>query len=678
MTAQISEYQIPRNSLAWLLVAQAAVIAPHVVRLVPWIIIVWVGCGIWRVMVFMGRWSYPGRWTKALFVFVGMIGVPLGYQTILGLEPAVALLIVAFVLKLLEMQHKRDAYIVIYLGYFVAITEFLFFQTIPASLYIGFVMLLITTALIGLNQTRGHLRPIQTFKLASVLLSQSIPLMIVLFVLFPRVAPLWTVPLQSLTGKTGITDSMTPGDIANLTRSDDLAFRVTFKGEVPPNSQLYWRGLVFTDFDGRMWKQTQVGYDSRPMIEMANRMYAPWDALIERHGEPVEYTVIMEPTSQRWLFALPTPVPLTAGTGLTRDFRLASPKPVQQRFRYEVNSYLDHHTERKLSEFIRIRMTKLPAYSNPVSRSLALRLYRQSGNTPAYINRVLTMFNQEEFIYTLRPPILGEDGVDEFLTRTRRGFCEHYAGSFVFLMRAAGIPARVVVGYQGGEYNPIGNYVAVHQFDAHAWTEVWIEGEGWRRVDPTSAVAPERIEYGLEWAVAGENSFLEDFPLSWLKYRQALWLTDIRLQLSAIGHYWDTWVVGYNPTMQVRLLEKYLGDISPKKIAIALLIGLTLVMSIIAALLLSKRTARLLDPVTREYLHFCHLLTRHGLERTVGEAPGNFADRVAQQKPQLADTVRRVSDIYISLNYAQDDCFNLQDLKTAIRSFRMRSLAVNS
>lgn len=677
MTIQISEYQIPRNSLAWLLVAQAAVIAPHVTRLVPWIIFVWVGCGVWRVMVFMGRWSYPGRWTKALFVIVGMAGVPLGYRTMLGLEPAVALLIVAFVLKLLEMQHKRDAYIVIYLAYFVAITEFLFYQTIPASLYIGFVMLLITTALIGLNQTRGHLRPIHTFKLAAILLSQSIPLMIVLFVLFPRVAPLWTVPLQSLTGKSGITDSMTPGDIANLTRSDALAFRVTFKGEVPPNNQLYWRGLVFTDFDGKKWEQSKIGFASRP-IEMANRMDAPWDALIERHGDPVEYTVIMEPTLQRWLFALPTPVPLTQGTGLTRDFRLYSPKPVQQRFRYEVNSYLDHHTERQMSRLMADRMKLLPRYGNPVSRSLALRLYSQSGNTPAYINRVLTMFNQQEFIYTLRPPILGEDGVDEFLTQTRRGFCEHYAGSFVFLMRAAGIPARVVVGYQGGEYNPIGNYVAVRQFDAHAWTEVWIEGEGWRRVDPTSAVAPERIELGLEAAVSGEDSFLEDSPLSWLKYRQMLWLTNLRLQLNAIGHYWDTWVVGYNPTMQIRLLEKYIGDVSPKKIAIALLIGLTVVMLIVAALLLSKRTATLLDPVTREYLQFCHLLARLGIKRMVGEGPGNFADRVAQQKPQLADAVRTVSDIYISLNYQQDNCFSLQDLKKAIRAFRMRSLAVIS
>jgi len=470
---------------------------------------------------------------------------------------------------------------------------------------------------------------------------------------------------------------MSPGDFAILTRSDELAFRVTFKGERPPNDQLYWRGLVFTDFDGQKWEQSKMRFTRQP-IEMANRMNAPWDRLIERHGDPVEYTVIMEPSFQNWLFALPTPVPLTEGTALVRDFRLFSMEPVQKRFRYEVKSYLDHHTERDLSQVMEYRMKLLPKDGNPESRALARRLFSESETTREFVDRVLDMFNQEEFIYTLRPPPLGEDHVDEFLTGTRRGFCEHYAGSFVFLMRAAGIPARVVVGYQGGEYNPIGNYVAVHQFDAHAWAEVWIEGEGWRREDPTSAVAPERIEGGLEAAMLGENSFLEDSPLSWLKYRQALWLTDIRLQLSAIGHYWDTWVVGYNPTMQMRLLEQYMGDVSPRKIAFALLAGIVLIMSIVGLMLLAKPTTRLLDPVTREYLKFCHLLARQGMTRIVGEGPEDFAERVGQQKPQLGDSVRKVSDIYISLNYKQDHAFSTQDLKKAVRAFRIRSLAINS
>ena len=237
MSLQISDYQIPRNSLAWMLVAQFGIIGTHLPRLVSWILAVCCGCLLWRIMVYQGRWSYPGRWVKVVMVICGMIGVPLGYRTFYGLEPAIALLIVAYVLKLLEMHHKRDAYVVIYLGYFVSVTEFLYFQTMSTFLFIGLVTVMNTAALIGLNQTRGHLKPIQTFRLSIKLLGQSIPLTIVLFVLFPRIGPLWSVPLQSEVGKTGISDRMSPGDISVLARSDDLAFRVTFSGDVPRGQQ---------------------------------------------------------------------------------------------------------------------------------------------------------------------------------------------------------------------------------------------------------------------------------------------------------------------------------------------------------------------------------------------------------------------------------------------------------
>jgi len=323
-------------------------------------------------------------------------------------------------------------------------------------------------------------------------------------------------------------------------------------------------------------------------------------------------------------------------------------------------------------------MTLLPKEGNPKTRALANSLYQDSLNTEDYIRKVLTRFNQQEFIYTLRPPLLGDNEMDDFLTETRRGFCEHYASSFVYLMRAAGIPARVVVGYQGGEYNPVGNYIAVHQFDAHAWTEVWVEGIGWQRVDPTSAVAPERIEDGLEAAVSEENSFLEDSPLSLLKYSRLLWLTELRLQMDALGHYWDTWVVGYNPTMQIRLLEQYIGKVSPRKIAIGLLIAITVIISIMAVFLLSKSTRRILKPVDREYLRYCHLLARRGIERRYGEGPGDFAERIARTQPDIGSASSRVAELYIKMNYAEDTSVSLDDLKKAVRVFRLRIFASNS
>ncbi|MDP6264854.1 MAG: DUF3488 and transglutaminase-like domain-containing protein, partial [Pseudomonadales bacterium] len=672
-----TEFQIPRNSLAWMLAAQVAVIAPHVPRLAPWIIVVCLGCGLWRIMVFLGRWSYPGRWTKVLFVLVGIIGVPIGYgRHFFQLEPAVALLIVAFVLKLLEMHHKRDAFIVIFLAYFVLTTEFLYSQTIPTSIYMGLVMAMITAALIGLNQTQGHLKPVHTFKLAGVLLGQSVPLMVVLFILFPRVGPLWTVPLQSQSARTGISDNMSPGDIASLTQSDELAFRVTFAGEVPPNSQLYWRGLVFSRYDGTSWSQARTGYGPTP-VEWANNLNADWDSLIERRGKPVSYSVILEPTNQNWLFALPTPVPLTEGIGLVRDFRLYSLKPVQSRLRYEVVSFLDHRTERELSDYWRSRMTSLPQKGNPLSWRLATQLRGQSSSSEQFISRILLMFNVEEFTYTLKPPLLGEDEVDDFIMVTKRGFCEHFASSFVFMMRAAKIPARVVVGYQGGEFNPIGNYLAVHQFDAHAWAEVWIEGEGWRRVDPTSVVAPERIEDGLQAAVDDEQSFLEDSPLSWFKYSQTLWLTELRLQLSAIGHYWDAWIVGYNPTMQVRFLGQFMGEVNIKKIGITLFVTFGSVLLCIALLLLKKRKATPLDSVSREYLAFCGLMEKLGFGRQIGEGPIHYAERIGSHRPEMYKAVREVTDIYVDLNYSGRQDPQSDELKRAVRAFRLRLMAAN-
>ncbi|MFT7133480.1 MAG: hypothetical protein ACI81O_002196, partial [Cyclobacteriaceae bacterium] len=349
-------FQIPRNSLGWLLAAQIAVIAPHFSRLPIWVALICAACVLWRVMVFQGRWSYPGRWTKALMVVGGLVGIGVGYQgRVYGLEPAVALLVIAFVLKLLEMHHKRDAYIVILLGYFVAITEFLFFQTIPYALYMLFAVTLITAALIGLNQTQSHHRPMATFKLAARLLGQSMPMMIVLFVLFPRITPLWTVPLESQAAKSGVTDSMNPGDIARLTQSADLAFKATFSGDLPGFSQLYWRGLVLEEYDGRRWSRRG---NLRDGIWRDGSDVPRWKDTIERSGRSVSYSIILEPTQQNWLFSLSVPrLPATSDVAMLSDFTLAYAKRlgVTSKFKYEVTSDLDYTLQADLADHVRAR-----------------------------------------------------------------------------------------------------------------------------------------------------------------------------------------------------------------------------------------------------------------------------------------------------------------------------------
>lgn len=658
-----------------MLLAQAAVIAPHITRLPYWTTALCFGCGLWRVMEYQGRWSYPGRWVKTLFVFLGVIGLTLGYGTFLGVDPWVGLLIMMFVLKLLEMHNQRDGYVLILLAYFVAMTQFLYNQGIPSTLYMMLCVTMITAALVGLNQTRSHLKPLLTFRKASGLLLQSMPLMIVLFVLFPRIPPLWTVPLQSNIGKTGVTDQMRPGDISELTQSDALVFRATFQGDAPLFSQLYWRGIVLSHLKDETWRQEESKLYG-PLLRPGQK--TSWQNNMELIDSPVKYSVLLEPTNQNWLFSLTMPeVIAKKGVGMVRDFRFYSVRKINSKLRYDVTSWLKYKSDVDLSPFWRYRYTVLPEVGNPRSMELAKTLRSKSASDMDYIRSVLGMYNHEEFVYTLNTPILGDDPIDGFLLDSKRGFCEHYAGSFTFLMRAVDIPARVVVGYQGGEYNRIGNYVEVRQYDAHAWTEVWLAGRGWMRVDPTSAVAPERIEKGLESALEDENSFLSNLPLSWMKYRQTLWLTEIRLQLSAIGYYWDTWIVGYTPSMQMSLLTRYLGALDRKRLGMIMLTVFFSLLAIVAVLILRKRSHKILQPVDREYLRFCEYLAKQGLPRQIGEGPFHYTRRVTSKRPDLRPTMNAVTDAYVQMNYIEDQPDKTDRLNKAIRVFRLRILGAN-
>ena len=669
-------YQIPRNSLAWLLVSQVAVIAPHVVRLPLWVMLVAAVCIAWRVMIYQGRWSYPGRLVKTLLVVGGFAGVPLGYAKLFGVEPAVALLVVAFVLKLLEMHHKRDAYVVILLAYFVCITQFLFDQSIPFALYTFGCVILITAALVGLYQTRSHLNPLKTLRTSVLLISQALPLMVVLFVLFPRISPLWTVPMPTEMAKTGVSDSMSPGDFVSLAQSDELVFKATFDAEPPSFSQLYWRGLVLTEFDGRTWTQNE------PLLRRSVWRYRQaepgWVNDIEYLGATQSYDIILQPSQQNWMFSLAMPELSTdRDFVILRDFRMASIKPIRQKLRYKLTSHLDYRIDRQLNDFWTYRYTRLPEDGNPQSRQLARQMQAAATDNGDYINDVLRMFNQQGFVYTLKPPGLGANSIDDFLLRTRRGFCEHYAGAFTFMMRAAGIPARVVVGYQGGEYNPNGNFVSVRQFDAHAWTEVWLADRGWVRVDPTSAVAPDRVERGLEAAVEQEETFLADSPLSLFHFRQLLWLTELRLQIDAIGHYWDTWVVGYTPEMQMGLLSRYFDDLDKKRLGTIMLTTFFSLLGIIAIFLLARRSHSTRLPAEGEYFKFCRAMEKFGLARLTGEGPLDYAERIKMERPEMAAEVDKVTSAFIDANYIAEKTTDVSVLKKAVRALRFRALTAS-
>ncbi len=670
----IPSWQINRNALIWLLLAFIAVVFIHAAHLPQWIIAAALVAIIWRVQRYRGVWPIPNRVIKLLLLAMCLAGLFLEYGKPIGLEPMVALLVTAYTLKLIEMEHRRDALLVVFLAFFVAAVQPLFDQSMGNAVYLLGCLLLVVAALVGLHQGDATIHPLRPLKKASVLLLQAIPLMILLFIMMPRLGSLWSVPIPSHSAKTGVTDTMTPGDYSRLGRSADLAFRVSFEGPIPRQHQLYWRGLVLSNFDGRQWSRSKrddfdpAGLFEGSPLQWFGKSKQPWDALIERRGERTHYSVVMEPSQQPWLYSLATPVPQNTNIALTRDYRLIASEPVTVKKQYEVDSWLDYSIEaNNLSNFRRATELHIPKGFNPRTVALAQRWRRDVGDDKALIQKVLGLYNQQ-FVYTLQPPLLGKHSVDEFLFDTQRGFCEHYSSSFVFFMRAAGVPARVVAGYQGGERHP-DNYLLVRQYDAHAWAEVWLEGEGWVRVDPTAAVAPERIEANLEAALGNNEGFLADSPLSLMRFRHINWLNQLRLKLDSLNYSWARWVLGYD-NIQENLLEKWLGAYNPLRIALALLISGGVILGLLALWQLRHGLSAKHDELDRMFLHLCKKLEKAGIPRNAGEGPRDYAQRVAEQRPDLARQVKAINTVYEHMRYGNESNNRLTPMKKAIRRIK--------
>jgi transglutaminase-like putative cysteine protease len=638
------DQQVPRNALVWMIVSLFALVAPHAGRLPVWVLAVYGLAALWRIQVYRGRWSFPGWGVKFALTLSAFGGILSSYGSLLGLEPMVALLLTAFALKMIELASRKDAYVLLFLGYFVCITEFLFSQDLLIVLYVFCVNItLVTTALIALHQPGQHRFTRSGARQAAVMLLQAFPLMLVLFFLFPRIGPLWTVPIKTHAGKTGVSDQMKPGDISQLSKSDEVAFRVQFEGEIPLKSRLYWRGLVFSQLKDGAW--SSLSYYQVPAAERRPRG-------VEKQGDAVRYSVILAPTQQNWLFALRYAQSGSPGIMESSDYRIFSPVVVEDESRYEVTSWPEATLESELSAWRREIELKLPGEDNPRTRALALEMRAAAADDDGFVQAVLRKFNREPYVYTLQPPALQQqDSMDQFLFETRRGFCEHYAYAFVLMMRAAGVPARVVAGYQGGEINPVNQTVIVHQFDAHAWAEVWLAGQGWVRVDPTAAVAPDRIELGLEEALQGEGTFLADSPLSPLRYRNVDWINKLRLRYDALTYRWQSWVVGFDSERQFDLLRDWFGEVSGRRFALVFISSWALVLFGVAFGLMRQRDTRRLGPLDRLYLKACDRLASEGLPRAPGETPGQYAARVAEQRPRLAPAFLDLTQRYTDLAY---------------------------
>lgn len=629
---------IPRNSLAWLLTAQIVVLLPQLPRLPLWVAALWLGCALWRVQIQRMRWGYPGTLFKAAAIGLTVLGVFTSQGTLIGLDAAVMLLLLLFMLKLLEMRNPRDALVVIYLGFFIVATAFLFDQSILLALYQCFSLLVLVAALVGLHQTPGRNDPARAFKTGAVLLVQAVPLMLVLFLLFPRIGPLWSVNVPGQNAATGLAESMAPADIANLARSGELAFRASFTGEIPEHSELYWRALTLSTFDGRRWSHSSLASGGNP---------GEWT----QRGEALEYQVMTGATQQPWVFSLRGATTEDSDLVLTRDFMLQSKRPISQTKTYTAISYPESILQADELDPLQVRLyTGLPEDVDPRSRAWAAELRSQYPADADLVQALLRHFNREPFHYTLRPPTLGEHSNDEFLFDSQRGFCAHFAGAMTFVLRAAGIPARVVAGYQGGEQNPRGNYVLVHQFDAHAWVEAWLPGQGWVSVDPTFQVAPERIERGLQDAMQGEGSFLEDSLMSSARYRNISWVNAMRLGWDDLNYQWQLRVLGFESERQMAFFQRWLGTTDWQRVGVILLLTLAAVMIPLA--LWTLRPGRLhSDPRQRAWQQLDKRLTRLHLQAHRGEGPRAWQARLTEALPEQRDAIEGFYDEYVQQMY---------------------------
>ncbi len=639
--------------LGWTTAGLAAAVAPHASHLRGWIVAVAIGIAAWRLFAEWRGLGLPGRWLRSALTLAVSAGVLLGYRGLTGLDAGTALLVLMGSLKLLETRTPRDHVVLVFIGWFLCLATFLYAQDLSAAAWVLPAAWLLAAALLNVARN-GEAGPApRPFRTTGAMLLKAVPVALVLFLFFPRVAGhFWGAP-SSERAATGLTEELSPGDLSELSINDAVAFRVRFDGELPPPRERYWRGPVLTEFDGYTWTRPRAQAYFRPPIEV--------------FGEPVDYTVTLEPTQQRMLFALDmvTDWPDEMAT-LLWDYRLFTRQPVAAVIQYRARSHPDYVAGLTLTPGMRNRHLQLPAERNPRSFELARRMRAAAAGDAAFIQDVLRMYREQEFYYTLTPPRLDRDSVDDFLFNTRRGFCGHFASSFTMLMRAAGLPARVVGGYQGGDWNPVGGYLIVRQSHAHAWSEVWLAGRGWVRVDPTAAVAPERVERGLDAALP------EGEPVPGRLLRESAVLWQARMLWDNVNARWNDWVVKFDAARQERILEE-LGFDAPDWRQLAWLLGggLAATLLLVSAWLAWEYRPPRLDPAAASYRLFTRKLAKRGLGRRGHETPRDFLARVARLRPDLAPPATAITEAYLRARYAPGPSrADLDALRSLVRRFR--------
>ncbi|GAB1410379.1 protein-glutamine gamma-glutamyltransferase TgpA [Desulfovibrionales bacterium] len=641
-----------RRHFAVVLGALVVAFAPHVLH-VPLGIslgaaLAW-GYGLG--MHFWG-WPVPWRWVRIVLALTCLSLVLYHSGRSFGRDAGVDLLSLMLGLKIIEAKARRDMLVLLFLGYFVVVSSVLYSQSLAMSLYMLVSLFCVTTALAHIHSGESALWP--DLRRSAFLLGQALPLALVLFVFFPRLSgALWGMHDPQDNSVVGFNDVVEPGSVSELALSDDVAFRADFSGPLPERDALYWRGMVLDHFDGQAWTR------QRPVTHTDVR-----SSLSGAQGW--SYVVTLEPHGKRWLFALDLPLEAPGSAALGADFIVQNRDVVRSRMRYALRSAPGPGYETAPDS----SWSALPATGNPRARALGQKWRNQGLGAHEVCDALLAMMRSTGFRYSLHPGVMGADSVDQFLFDTHVGYCEHFASAMAFVLRAAGVPARVVVGYLGGERNPLGGYLIVRQSDAHAWVEVWA-GEHWERVDPTTAVAPERLDIGAQAFAPARSKAVSGQGVVWARKVGRFF----QLGWDAANNAWNQWVLGFSHDRQRGLWERLGIDPMHPGGRAALVLGLVLGLGLMLWCIgwaVSRRARPDHDRIQAAYERLCSHLARHGFPRAASEGPYAYLHRLTLQAPQWERELKPVMDTYVAARY-RDDHAAAQQMEKSVRDLIRRT-----
>jgi protein-glutamine gamma-glutamyltransferase len=608
---------------------------------------------IWRFIAEWRLYPPPPPYIKITITLFTALSIYLSFNTLVGYEAGSALLAMLMILKLFEIRGHRDGIILISIGYFILAIHFLFNQSIFMGGYLVVSTLILTLSLMLIFHQPHKIADIAlALRQTSTIFLQTLPLVILLFLFFPRISgPLWGMPQPSTTATTGLSDQLNFGSISDLVDSTAIAFRVEFVDQTTPPDlhHLYWRGPVLVSTDGRRWFRSDSPFFTR--FQSSSLDLSEPDSVLQ-----LVQNITLEPSRGNWLPVLDWPTQISSPGAYLHPVTLNAIQrnSISHRIIYSATSAIDFSVDNShyLDKSDFIRHTALPSGLNPQSHRLAQEIWQRSSDSTSYINAVLAHFNQLPFYYTRQPSLLlSKDAVDEFLFSSRQGFCEHYAVAFTTLMRAAGLPARVVTGYQGGIWNSVGNYLTIRQSDAHAWSEVWIdELQQWQRVDPTTAIPASRVLSPLDLQrINRDPSITMDLP------------SFLSSPIMALNQYWDNlnlnwqkWIIGFNTSRQQQFLNSIgLSSFNFQFLFITITILILLAVTILWIIIYHFQQKSLQPtPVQRIYLRFVKKMTKVGIPPMLNEGCSSYLERIQIQRSDLYSEVAEICRLYHLLRYA--------------------------